>query len=83
MKLMLLKMVVGDVVLFKTNVSNIYIISLVYMPVSEMNTVEKLIYELVGTSSTTKPGGWLYRTLPHILNTISQAYTRITEKGRA
>ena len=53
------------------------------MPEKEMNTIERIIYNLVGPGSTKAPGGWLYATLPHILQTVNQAFTRITEKGKS
>ena len=48
-----------------------------------MNTIERIIHSLVGPGSTQPPGGWLYATLPRILQTVNQAFTRITEKGKS
>jgi hypothetical protein len=53
------------------------------MPEKEMNAIERIIHTLVGPGSTKAPGGWLFSSLPHILQTVSQAFTRIAEKGKS
>lgn len=56
---------------------------IVFIPREEMTTMERVISELVGTVGCGKPGSWLHTNLPKILETVSQAYNRITEKGRS
>jgi hypothetical protein len=53
------------------------------MPEKEMTTIERIIFTLVGPGSTKGPGGFLYSSLPKILETINQAFVRITENGKS
>lgn len=44
--------------------------------------MEKTIDSVIGPHSS-KPGGWLYRNLPKLLDTVDQAYNRIVARGRS
>ena len=55
---------------------------LVFIPESERTILEKTIDSVVGPHSS-KQGGWLYRNLPKILETVNQAFNRILAKGKA
>ena len=54
----------------------------VYIPEAERTVLEKTIDSVVGPHSS-KPGGWLYRSLPKLLDTVDQAFNRIVARGRS